>query len=215
METLLNGRVITWTGEGPAGFAMSGHALKADNGEIVWIDPPDPGSQEAAVLAFGKPAHILVTFRDHDRAVDQYAKRFGAKVWIPRGKGGAIKKVDVEYDEATALPAGLRALSLPAVGFGEHALYGTVNGQRFAFIGDAVFHLDFERLPWIVRALAFVQRGGALQHKRWYRGGNTRDALKQARKLLDLNLDALFFSHGRPLESNAAAALKESLGTWP
>lgn len=213
-ETLLDNRILTWTSDAPAGFAFRGYALKADDGTIAWIDPPDPGEHEPALVAFGRPQHILVTFRDHDRAVDRLAARYGAKVWIPKGKGGDIKRVDVEYDESTALPATLKALSMPAVGYGEHALYGTVQGHRFAFIGDAVMHMDYDRLPWIVRALFIGRKKGRLQYKKYYRGGNNREALKQVRRLMNLELDALLFSHGDPIVTGAAASLKESVESW-
>lgn len=214
MESLLNGAILTWTQEGPAGDAFRGYAFKAETKEVIWIDPPDPGSKEQELLKLGKPDYLMVTFRDHDRAVDTLAKRYGAKVWIPKGKGGSIKKVDVEYDEHTPLPGKLHALSMPAVGFGEHALYGTLKGQRFAFIGDAIMNLDFDTLPWIVKALFLKRKEGQLQHKKSYRGGNTREALQQIRRLLNLDLDALLVSHGRPIESGAAAILKKSVESW-
>lgn len=214
MEALLNGAILSWTQEGPAGDAFRGYAFKAETGEVIWVDPPAPCSKEQELLKLGKPDHLMVTFRDHDRGVDEIAKRYGAKVWIPKGKGGSIKKVDVEYDEHTDLPGNLHALSLPAVGYGEHALYGTLKGHRFAFIGDAIMNLEFDTLPWIVKALFITRKQGQLQHKKTYRGGNTREALQQIKRLLNLDLDALLFSHGTPIESGAAAILKESVESW-
>ncbi|MNY75021.1 hypothetical protein D3C86_2141930 [compost metagenome] len=74
--------------------------------------------------------------------------------------------------------------------------------------------MDYDRLPWIVRALFLGRKRGRLQYKKIYRGGNTREALKQVRRLLALNLDALLCSHGDPIESGAGAMLEESIESW-
>lgn len=208
----LDGHVLTWTTPALAGLPFTGSAYRAPSGEVVWIDPPDPGAHEAALLALGKPAHLLVTFRDHDRAVDALAARHGAQVWVPKGEGGSIARIDHAFDETTALPAGLRAVGLPAMGFGEHALAAEAYGKRFAFIGDAVFNLEGTAVPWLVRKLAFKQRQGPLAMKRQYRGGDTAQAPAQLRRLLDLRLDALFLSHGEAIAAEADRRLREVLG---
>src|ERR1035437_1393071 len=117
-----------------AGVPFTGSAYRAPDGEVVWIDPPDPGVHEAELLQLGKPTHILVTFRDHDRAVAALSKRYGAKVWVPRGQGGSIQPINEEFDETTVLPAGLKAIAMPAMGYAEHALTTEAYGKKFAFI---------------------------------------------------------------------------------
>lgn len=212
METLLDGNLVRWDELAMAGLPFTGSAYRSPEGEVVWIDPPALGAAESAVLALGKPAHILVTFRDHDRAVNELAERFGAKVWVPRGQGGEIRNVDVEFGEDSAMPAGLRAVAMPAMGYGEHALVGEAYGRRFAFIGDAVFNHEHTRVPWLVRKLAFKHRGGPLWMKRTYRGGDDKAAPAQLRRLLDLKLDALYLSHGRAVSENADRYLRQVLG---
>lgn len=214
MISLLDGAVLAWSRPMLGFMTLTGYALKGEDGTVVLVDPPDPGPDAARIeQLLGKPAHVFVTFRDHDRAVVELADRFGAKIWIPRGSGEtSVSRFDAEYGEDTELPAGLKAVSMPAVGYGEHALYGTVNGKRFAFIGDTAF--NDARLPWPVDKFILPRVAGPLRRKVSYRGGNTPEALKQARKLIALDLDAAFFSHGDPIEHDARKALKESIESW-
>lgn len=212
LETYLSGNLLSWTVPMMIGLPFTGFAYRAPEGQVVWIDPPEAGEHEAALLALGKPAHILVTFRDHDRGVKQASEAYGAEVWIPAGEGGSITPVHHEFTAETKLPAGLRALSLPACGYGEHALVGEAYGQRFAFIGDAVFNLEGTQVPTPVRWLAFKQRQGPLSMKRSYRGGETRKVPDQMNKLLDEKLDALFLSHGAAIPHEADRWLRACLG---
>jgi hypothetical protein len=212
MESFLDGNVRRWHELAMGTLPFYGSAYRSPDGEVVWIDPPALGADEAEVLALGKPSHILVTFRDHDRAVDALAQRFGAKVWIPRGKGGSFARIDEEFGEDTTLPAGLKAVGLPAMGYGEHALVGEAYGQRFAFIGDAVFNHEDTKVPWLVRKLAFKHRGGPLWMKRSYRGGDDKAAPEQLKRLLDLRLDALYLSHGKAVPQDADRYLRQVLG---
>jgi glyoxylase-like metal-dependent hydrolase (beta-lactamase superfamily II) len=213
MITLVDGAVLAWSRPMLGFMTLTGYALKTDSGDVVLVDPPDPGDGLNTLERFGRPTHIFVTFRDHDRAVVKLADHFGARIWIPKGTGEtSVARFDEEYDEQSALPGGLKALSMPAVGYGEHALYGTVRGKKVAFIGDAVF--NDERLPWPVDKFILPRNRGQLRRKASYRGGNTPEAMVQVRKLLDLDLDAALFSHGQPVGENARAVLKESIESW-
>jgi hypothetical protein len=212
LETYLDGNLLTWTVDAMVGLPFTGSAYRAPDGVVVWIDPPDPAEREAELLQLGKPAHIFVTFRDHDRAVDALAAKFGAKVWVPKGRGGHIQKVDVEFDNETILPAGLKAIGMPAVGFGEHALVTEAYGQRFAFIGDAVFNLKGSKVLFFIPPLFFRNHGGPLSLKTFYRGGNTKAAPAQMHQLLDLKLDAVFLSHGAAVPQDADRWLRTALG---
>lgn len=211
LHSHLDGQLLTWTQKALLGLPFTGSAYRAPSGEVVWIDPPDPAGHEAALLALGPPQHVLVTFRDHDRHVKPIADKYRAKVWIPRGEGGDLVPDEV-YGEASTLPAGLKAIGLPAMGFGEHALLTEAYGKRFAFIGDAVFNLEGSPVPWPLKKLAFKQREGPLAMKRSYRGGDTKAAATQLRKLLDHKLDMLILSHGPAIVADADRRLREVLG---
>lgn len=215
LESYLDGNVQTWTRAEMLGLPLTGAAYRSPAGEVVWIDPPDPGAHEAALLALGKPTDLLVTFRDHDRHVDALAERYGARVWVPKGAGGEIKRIDEEFGETSTLPAGLKAVAMPAMGYGEHALVAEAYGKKFAFIGDAVFNLEGTAVPWLVRTVFFKQRRGPLAMKRQYRGGDTAAAPDQLRRLLPLKLDLLFLSHGRAIDAEADRWLRDVLGDPP
>lgn len=208
----LDGNLLTWTAPQMLGLPFTASAYRSPAGEVVWIDPHDPGPHEAALLALGPPTDLLVTFRDHDRHVAPLAEKYGARVWVPEGTGGEIPRVDVTFGEHTTLPAGLRAVSLPAMGYGEHALVAEAYGKRLAFIGDAVFNLEGTAVPWLVRMLAFKRCRGPLSMKRSYRGGDTAAAPGQLRKLLDERLDLLVLSHGEAIPAGADRALRDVLG---
>ncbi|MDB5097600.1 MAG: fold metallo-hydrolase [Cyanobacteria bacterium RYN_339] len=197
----LDGNLLTWQvgAMGLVDLPLTGHAYRAPSGEVVWIDPPEVGEHEARLLELGKPAHILVTFRDHDRAVPALLQRHGAKFWAPKGHEGSIPTPDVAFDEGTELPAGLRAIGMPAMGFGEHALVAEAYGLKFAFVGDAVFSFEGMKTPWLVKKLAFKAACGPLQMKRSYRGGDNAAAPEQLRKLAAERPDMLFLSHGHPV----------------
>lgn len=207
MEILLDGSVIGWGGLGPFGIPLHGYALRADDGTVMWIDPPDPSRHEAAILELGPPAHVLVTFRDHERAVAASVARFGAKLWIPRGRGGPFDRPDHEFGEDTELPGGLQALSLPACGYGEHALVGTVKGKRFACTGDSLWNFEGSRFNPLIRFLYFRELPGGLYLKRHYRGGDDSAVLDQIAKLATMDLDVLLLSHGIPIERDARQRL--------
>ncbi len=211
LQSFLDGKLLTWTTPAMLGLPFTGSAYLAPSGEVVWIDPPDPAGHEAELLKLGPPQHVLVTFRDHDRHVAPIAKKYGCKVWVPRGEGGDLAPDELFHGE-TRLPAGLKAVGLPAMGYGEHALVAEAYGKRFAFIGDAVFNLEGTSVPWLVRKLAFAQKQGPLAMKRSYRGGDTKAAAGQLRQLLDHKLDMLFLSHGAAIASDADRRLREVLG---
>ena len=212
LDSYLDGNLLTWTKPEFLGLPFTGAAYRSPEGEVVWIDPLEPGPHEEAILALGKPSHMFVTFRDHDRQLETVAVRHGAKVWIPKGQGGDIRRVDEEFDETTALPAGLKALGMPAMGYGEHALLAEAYGKRVAFIGDAVFNLEGTAFPWLLRQLAFKKRQGPLSMKRSYRGGDTGAAPAQLRRLVAWKPDMLVLSHGQAVAADATRLLQDVLG---
>src|SRR5690606_6344699 len=111
------------------------------------------------------------------------------------------------------LPAKLRAVHIPGVGYGEHAIVGDIEGKRFAFVGDSVIHLP--KVPLLGR-LVLGQPRGKLQHKRFYFqwGGNRKQALKEAKRLMSLELEMLLPTHGVPILGDARGELRESLSAW-
>lgn len=213
VKRYLDGHVLGWFGKGSLGIPFSSYALRQGD-TTVWIDAIDPGAGRDAVLALGPPQHLLITFGDHDRDVLALAREFGAQVWVPAGEAPAFPSPDHIITEDTELPAGLKAMALPGVGYGETVLYGDVAGKRIAFIGDSVLHLPLSPLQRWLTAPFLVHGRGPFQRKRQFRGGNTAQALRSIPRLLDLHLDAAFVSHGLPIDRDAHRHLTESIRTW-
>lgn len=212
MQELVPGRLLTWTAKGLLGIPLRSYAYK--NGEtVVWIDPAMPENPEE-VLAFGIPQHVLLTTGLHDRDAEAIARRFGIPIWVPE-KGGDlfISKPDHRYTWQSQLPAELKPVSIPGIGGGEHALVGEIDGKRFAFVGDAVFHIPHP--DPISKLVILRQPKGEFQHKTVYwGGGNKRQALKEAKRLISLELAILLPMHGTPVLEEAHAKLRESLSAW-
>jgi hypothetical protein len=213
MRMVLPGRLISWTREGRFGVVQRAYAYK--RGEvIVWIDPfmPDERSR-VAVEAFGRPHHVVLTSGSHDRDTEAVRARYGIPAWVPAVEGGDRRVSDPEhrYTWQTELPAGLRAVHIPGVGAGEHAVVGDVDGRRFAFVGDAVMHHE---KPGFVARLVLRRPRGDLQHKAFFPGGAKRTALKEAKRLLSLELEMLFPTIGTPITHDARGKLRESLSAW-
>lgn len=216
MKTLVAGRLISWTAAGLGGMRLRSYAYR--RGEtVVWIDPAEPEARDQeAVSAFGTPDAIVLTFGAHDRDAAAIMARTGATLWLPGVEGGDRYFKDVPHEAYTwqsELPAGLRAVHIPGVGLGEHAICGDIDGKRFAFVGDSVLHI--QPLPWVARLL-LQQPKGRLQHKRFYGqwGGNKKQALKEAKRLMSLELEMLLPTHGEPILEDARGALRESMSAW-
>lgn len=213
MQELIPGRLITWTAKGLLGMPLRSYAYR--QGEVVvWIDPAQPEDKDTEqVLAFGTPQHVLLTTGLHDRDAEAIRTRYGSPVWVPE-KGGDrfVTKPDHRYTWQSDLPAGLKAVSIPGIGGGEHALVGDVAGRRFAFVGDAVFH--YPKLD-VISKLILRQPKGEFQHKVVYwGGGNKKQALKEAKRLISLELAMVLPMHGTPVLEEAHAKIRESLSAW-
>jgi hypothetical protein len=211
--SFLDGHVIWWTGPGPLGMTLSSYALHVD-GVTVWIDAVDPGKDRAAVLALGKPAHQIITFGDHDRDVPALAQEFGSEVWVPDGHHPGFPSPDHVFKDGEQLPGGLTAMAIPGVGYGETLLHREIAGKRIAFIGDAVLHIPMQGLKKWLLSLFLLVGDGPFQTKRSFRGGDTRLAMQNLPKLLSLDLDAAFVSHGDPIVENAGKLLESSIASW-
>jgi len=213
MQELIPGRLITWTAKGLLGMPLRSYAYRQGD-TVVWIDPALPEDTDAErVLAFGEPQHVLLTTGLHDRDVEDIRKRFSLPVWVPE-KGGDmfVTRPDHRYTWQSDLPAGLRAVSIPGIGGGEHALVGDIDGRRFAFVGDAVLH--FPKLEGFSK-LILRQPKGEFQHKAIYwGGGNKKQALKEAKRLISLELAMILPMHGTPVVDEAHAKIRESLSAW-
>ncbi|MNS26900.1 hypothetical protein D3C72_588360 [compost metagenome] len=213
MRMIVPGRVISWTRKGPFGMELRSYAYRRGD-VVVWIDPVMPDDKDmTGVEAFGRPHHVILTFGGHDRDAEAVRTRYGAPVWVPEPEGGnrLLPSAEHQYNWQSELPAGLRAVHIPGVGMGEHAVCGDVDGRRFAFVGDSVHHVE---KPNLLERLILRQPRGELQHKAFFWGGEKKTALKEAKRLISLELDMLFPTHGSPITHDARGKIRESLSAW-
>lgn len=213
MQTLIKDRLLTWFQPKPLGIVFRSYAYRLGD-DVVWVDPVMPADDERSdVLALGTPRHVILTFGDHDRDAKAIAHRYDATLWVPGVEHGDhyLPDADRRYTEGTPLPAGLVAYHIAGVGHGEHALTGEIDGKRFAFVGESVFHLD--ELGWPLKLL-FPQPAGEFQHKPFYNGGDGKTARRETKRLLSMDLDILLPAHGSPVMVDAGRKLVESLNAW-
>lgn len=213
MQMLIPGRLITWTRPGPLGLVQRAYAYK--RGEVtVWIDPVEPEVRDRTVIeVFGRPHAIILTSGGHARDAMAMRARYGCPIWVPAVEGGDryVPDADERYTWQSELPARMRAVHIPGVGLGEHAVCGDIDGRRFAFVGDAV--VNQEKRSFLTK-LTHAQPRGQLQHPRIYLAGKKKTALKESKRLLSLELDMLFPTIGTPVLHDARAKLRESLSAW-
>jgi hypothetical protein len=212
-QSFLDGHVMWWTGPGPLGMTFSSYAVRM-GGQTLWIDAVDPRQDRDAVLKLGRPDHQLITFGDHDRDVNALAKEFGSEVWVPEGQHPGFPQPDHVFRDGDTLPGGLTALAIPGVGYGETVLHGEVAGHKIGFFGDAIMHIPARGLKKWLLGLILRHGKGPFQTKRDYRGGDNRLAMQNLPKILTLDLDAAFVSHGDPIPENAGPLLEASMMSW-
>jgi hypothetical protein len=210
---LIPGRLITWTNKGPLGMLARAYAYRRGD-VVVWIDPVEPEARDRTVVdVFGRPHAIVLTSGGHVRDAVALRARYGCPIWVPGVEEGDrhLPDADERYTWQSALPAGMRAVHLPGVGLGEHAICGDIDGRRFAFVGDAVVNQEKRTL---LSKLTHAQPRGEFQHPRLYLAGKKKTALKESKRLLSLELEMLFPTLGSPVLHDARGKLRESLSAW-
>jgi glyoxylase-like metal-dependent hydrolase (beta-lactamase superfamily II) len=168
-------------------------AVETDDG-LVFVDPLEPP------VELGRPDHVLLTIYWHDRGT----RELGAPhVWSSRraARPLANRGVTVTDDVAAGgLPAGIRAF--PTARAGEVVYWLPMD--RAVVVGDVL--LGAGAKP---RATDEPLR---LCPERWL-GAKTHDDLKASlRPLLELPVEQVLVSHGRPLLADGRAQLYELLG---
>ena len=162
------------------------------------IVPPEDRDRFLAALdrdaeRLGGRVHVLLTVHYHARGAKELAARYGARIWAPsRARAAAERRVGpIEpFRPGDALPGGTRALPT-------------------ARTTEVVFHLPAYRtlVPGDV-----LLGGLRLCPDSWLPSGTTQDDLRASLgPLLDLDVERVLVSHGEPVRSGGAAALRELL----
>ena len=165
-------------------------ALETADG-LVLIDPLDPPAE------LGPPAHVLFTVYWHARD----AAKLAARMWAPARSLRPLANRGVRAaDAAEGLPGGIRAI--PTARAAE-AVYWLPE-QRALAVGDVL--LGAGAKP---RATDDPLR---LCPERWLGKASHADLCESLQPLLDLPVEHVLVSHGRPVTVDAQRELARVLG---
>ena len=189
----INDDLILWQGYDPSVKAdLFSTALRA-GGEWFFIDPIPLAKAPLAELArLAKPAAVILTNGNHERAAHAFREKFSVPVLTHEAAIGELSiAVDEQITDGATLRKGLVAVHLPGAGRGEIALHA----GRVLAMGDALVNLD--------------QTGFAFLPDKYCE--NARQLRQSARKLLALDFEIMTFAHGTPIVSGAKSRLENLL----
>jgi hypothetical protein len=159
---------------------------------IVLVDPLVPADEEARfwealdrdVERSGNPVHVLLTVHWHERSVETVLERYGATLWRPEEKG--------------ELPRGVEAVVVEGTDWAEAAFF--LVPHRALVVGDLLIGSD----------------GGIELPVKWFPVAEqdwARTELKAdlRARLLDLPIELVLVSHGKPVLENGRDALERAL----
>lgn len=165
-----------------------------DTGFIV--DPPCAGP---AVLdgfaSLPKPEIIIITNRDHERAVADFRKHFNIMAYAPDADAKAMEFApDCTYQDGHMFPGGWQAIHLPGQKSpGESALYNAE--RKMLILGDALIGKPFQQLSMLPAD----------------KYANKQDAVEGLQRLTGLDVKAVLVCDGDPIFLNADALLADAL----
>ena len=192
--------VLSWSRfSEPHGYDFNGTLVLNAEGNLC-IDPVDPSEEVLDRLAKEGVAQILITNRNHTRAVNRVRERTGARV--------AIHPADAAYarDQGTAIDAELEVgervgpfvvVGVPGKSPGEVAFHDPA--RRLLVVGDAVIGNPPEQLSLL--------RERVMDEPARLRAS--------VRSLLDLDFDALIVGDGVPIREGAHERLRELVASFP
>lgn len=174
---------------------------------VVLVDPIVPPEDterfwkalDRDVRRLDGPVHVLVTVFWHTRSAAEMIERYGARVWAPRsGKAAVARRAGVVTDAFApddGLPGGIGAFRTARAAevvywIGEHGTL--VPGD--VLLGDGSGGVRMCPESWLPASKKHVDLSASL------------------RPLLDLPLERILVSHGKPVLSGARDALEPALG---
>ena len=192
--------IFTWAWfSEPHGYNFNGYLIRHAEGNLC-IDPVQPSDECLAEIARVGVAKVLLTNRNHSRAVNVVRARTGAKTLIhpddadhARGQGVTI---DGQLRPGEKFGP-LTLVAVPGKSPGEVALYWPE--RQLLIVGDAVIGNP-------------PGRCGLLRDKVM----DDPALLKRSvRGLLGLEFDVLLFGDGTPILQSAKTRLMELVATFP
>lgn len=199
MREILSG-IYTWPWfSEPHGYNFNGYLILHPDGNLC-VDPVEPGQADMDELARLGVARVLITNRNHSRAVNQIRARTGARSAIHPADAPHAGSEGAELDDE--LRVGGRVGPLVVVGAagkspGEVALHWPE--RKLLIAGDALIGNPPGRL-------------GLLPEKVMDDPARLRASVEA---LLVLDFDALLTGDGVPVLKNAKARLQELVAGFP
>jgi hypothetical protein len=198
IEEILPG-LVQWNAfhEGIGHVVHSSFVL--DSGTL--IDPMEPEEGLEAIATLATPQRIVLTNRHHYRHSASYSKRFGCPVLCHKTALGHFAEdrpvQGFYFDEQ--LVEGVRALELGSICAEETTLLLDVQDGALSF-GDGLTRDEDGSLTFMPDALL----GDDPQRVR-------AGLLRNLRRMLDEDFDALLFAHSEPVLSGGRALLSDFL----
>ena len=199
MQEILSG-IYTWPWfSEPHGYNFNGYLILHTDGNLC-IDPVEPGEEDLEELARRGVARVLLTNRNHSRAVNKIRARTGARAAIHPADAPHARSQGALLDDDLRL--GMKVGPLVVVGApgkspGEVALHWP--DRKILIAGDAVIGNPPGRL-------------GLLPEKVMDDPARLRQSVEA---LLVLDFDALLTGDGVPVLKNAKARLQELVAGFP
>lgn len=173
------------------GFESDCFAILTPKGSVL-IDPLPLAERELKRL---EPVQaILLSGSCHQRSAWRYRKRFGVKVYAPKGGQGFEEKPDVFYGPGRKLPGGVVSVHVPGPTDAHYAFHRT-RSPGVLICADLLTHGPGETLGFVPDPYQDAP-------------AKTRTSV---RKLLRRKFRILCFNHGVPVRKNAHAEIRKAL----
>ena len=187
-----------WFSE-PHGYNFNGYFIRYTDGNLC-VDPVEPTEEDLAQMARQGVAHVLITNRNHSRAVNKIRARTGARTAIHPADAPHARGEGAELDEE--LNAGDKVgpfvvINSPGKSLGEVVLHWPE--RKILLVGDAVVGDPPGKCK-------------LLPDKVVDDPPRFRDS---ARQLLALDFDILLVGDGVPILQSAKDRLRELVDSFP
>ncbi len=179
------------------GMDFNGWALRLPSG-LTLVDPAYSEDDAWDELdALGKPVHIVLTNKDHERASDELRGRYGAKVWIHEDDAPLLQaKADRTFADNELVAGALNAVRFTRLKSpGECALHWAE--RRVLIAGD------------VVTGHPKGSIGLVMKHQ------GKPEVLEDVRRLLAVDFDTLLVGDGEPFLTGGKAAVERFLAPKP
>ncbi len=96
------------------GFDFNGWLVLSDDGNLLIDPPPMRDEDEDQIAKLGRPAHIIVTNRDHEREIASCRDEYDAQIWMHEKDATLIEAdLDHTFGHGDILPGGLEVIHIP------------------------------------------------------------------------------------------------------